>query len=372
MNYINNHYQTNLPHPTLNPYLNKIVLNSENLRIMGKWFNPDFRLEKKAYLRNKHSLDSLMIVSLYCKEYGLTEHYIETIDSFSQKGGYYLTHACIYYQWAKINGCLDNESNTKKLGIKLAQNLARHVRDTKELNDLDVEAIALLRFMDVKTPASDIYLTRLINNQMFDGGWQAFSNDKRSYNHTTALASWSLIDEIKTQTDEQSPFIDVKKLSPLELYTSYFLLSKLDSNFVIAPFDSLFIINNRMEYSGTFLQFNSAFDSLLKYYYRADELPKLEVAIENTSKLAYLFFYKSAFKNGNSNELLNKILLEISQKTRASFDKNLSLLSIKVLLEEKGLLENEKTELKNELTYSFSTLTEFQKVLFAFLTHYKN
>lgn len=371
INYINQRYQLHLPYPTMDVTLNKIVLNSENLRILGRWFNPKFVLEPSAYEKNIHGLDSFMLVSLYCHKYGLPAQFLSEIDSTSKLGGYELTHSCLQFQWCVNNGCLELDSTTIKLRKKLIQRLSILLSQQKEkIYDVGIEAIAVHDFMNIPLPDKSKWIKRILASQLEDGGWAAFENDHNSYPHASALATWVLVDYAL-----EHPFLkdsaSLENMSGGDLYCNFTILAKIDSNVRFASLNSIFAFHETSidsgYYTGAFLKFKTTKSSLLRSYYAGINPPSLQAAINNTDSLAYLIEYKHHFAAGNSNELLDAILAEAKTYQPKQYVYYLKLLVIKRILEEKKILPSEKIVLANLKSKEAYKSNEQERILELFI-----
>lgn len=368
VNFINNKYNLNFPYPTLNLTLNKICINSENIRILGKWYNPNFVLEQSAYNKNIHGVDSFMIASLYCKDYGLPSHFIAEIDSISTLGGYYLTHSCLQFQWCINNGCLTEDSTTIVLRYKLTKRLATFLAQQKDkIYDVGIEAIAVHDFMKISIPNKALWIRRVLASQQEGGGWPAFENDQNAYPHATALALWVLTDWQLKENQKRTESSQNIALSNSELYCSYNLSATIDSNIHLIPFDSLFSFqktsNDSGLYSGHFVKFRSIKNELLNAYYKGINPPTLAAALNNTDSLAYLIEYKKHFPFGKSNELLDTLLSQTKSYKATSYIDYLKTLTIKHLLDKKSILVSEKASLSRLKKEHPIVLTDFEKIL---------
>lgn len=369
INFINHQYNLHLPYPTLDLTLNKICINSENIRILGKWYNPNFVLEKSTYEKNIHGVDSFMLASLYCNTYGLPSHYLSEVDSISKLGGYYLTHSCLQLQWSINNGCLnENDSTIMVLRKKLIKRLTSLLAQQKEkIYDVGIEAIAVHDFMKISIPNKAQWIKRVLASQQEDGGWPAFENDQNAYPHATALAIWVLTDWLLKENQKRTKSSQNIALSNSELYCSYALSATIDSNIHLIPFDSLFSFqktsNDSGLYTGHFVKFRSIKNELLNAYYKGFNPPTLTAALSNTDSLAYLIEYKKHFPFGKSNELLDTLLSQTKSYKATSYIDYLKTLTIKHLLDKKNILTTERTllfRLKNEHPIA---LTDFEKIL---------
>ncbi len=371
INYINEHYHLHLPYPTMDVTLNKIVLNSENLRILGRWFNPKFVLDSSAYEKNMHGLDSFMLVSLYCQKYGLPAHFLAELDSTSKLGGYELTHSCLQFQWCVNNGCLELDSTTIKLRKKLVQRLSILLSQQKEkIYDVGIEAIAVHDFMNIPLPDKSKWIKRILASQLEDGGWAAFENDHNSYPHASALATWVLVDYILEHPSLKDS-ASLENMTGSELYSNFNILAKIDSNIRFAGLNSIFSFHATSAdsgyYTGAFLKFKATKSSLLKSYYAGVNPPSLRAAINSTDSLAYLIEYKHHFTAGNSNELLDTLLAEAKTFQPKEYANYLKLLVIKRILEEKKIFPSEKIVLANLKNKEAYTSNEQVKILELFI-----
>lgn len=369
INFINHQYNLHLPYPTIDLTLNKICINSENIRILGKWYNPNFVLEKSAYEKNIHGVDSFMLASLYCNTYGLPNHYLSEVDSISKLGGYYLTHSCLQLQWSINNGCLnENDSTILALRKKLIKRLASLLAQQKEkIYDVGIEAIAVHDFMKITIPNKALWIKRVLASQLEDGGWAAFENDQNAYPHATALAIWVLTDWLLKDHPKQITPLQNISLSNSERYCSYNLTATIDSNIYLIPFDSLFSFQKTSKdsgiYTGLFLNFRTTKNELLNAYYNGVSPPTLASILSNTDSLAYLIEYKNHFSLGKSNELLDTLLSQVKSHKPTNYIDYLKTLATREILDKKSILATEKallSRLKNEHPI---VLTDFEKIL---------
>lgn len=293
--YIQYNYNITIPYPTFDFELNNTPLNSSNLMIYSKWYDNTYTMPKKIYKSNLHSLDSLFIISLYCKKYGLPVDYNNTINAMSLKGDYYLTHACMYFQLATQHKCLKNNIQTIQLREALTNRLDSFINCKKnKLYDVDIEAIAINYFMNKKISYKQIF--KIISSQNFDGGWSAAKNDSASHQHSTALAIWSFLSYFSINSiNIKHDYSKFAELTPEQQFSTWFLYSTIDTNVILANVDSIFSIkqniNKKQEFTGYFIGFNKLYTKYENSYYNDNKLPSFESILTNDDSLSFFIYY---------------------------------------------------------------------------------
>lgn len=299
--YIQQKYSVYIPYPTRNIELNKYALNSSNIIDYSRWFNSSYSISKKTYNYYKHHRDSLLIASLYCNNFKLPKNYLNIIHNISLKGNYFLTHACIYLQCSKINNCINNNNlSFNELYRSLISKLDSFIsKPKKQLYDVDIEAIATKSFMGM--PIKAHYIENIINSQQTDGAWLATQNETSGSAHSTALATWVLLDYLKDKPISKKILID--SLTPEQQFIAYYLLALNNSNqLIILPKNIFSLTDEGHKFkSNLFFSFDSLYAKYEKKYYDNINI-SIDSILNYEDAFAYFIF---SFDRWNINMNLN-------------------------------------------------------------------
>lgn len=292
LKYIDSKYGLSLPYPTSNYQTNKMPLNSSNAIVFSGLFDKEYTIPVKEYNAYLSQADFLLIISLYCKKYGLPDNYFNTIQSMALSGGYELTHACFYYQIAQNNGCINETAEIKELKKQIFDSLYVFANQPgKTMYDVDIEAFAMLIFGGFKPEAE--WVNAIIEHQNPDGGWDPNEREKASHPHTAAIALWVMSDYLnRLKPKDDAPF---KKLSEAQQFASIYLNAWTTSenlNVSVADlFPSLVGGGKKADYSGYGMNFIKMYKYFDKKFQNNSPLPSINSALSNDDSLAYFLFY---------------------------------------------------------------------------------
>ena len=139
-----------------------------------------------------NNLQYLMLNSLYCNQISIQDDFFQKIDKQNALGGYFMTHAVLAIHFLEANQCTHQQDLRS---IKQTQSkLLKKEIDKPSSNDLQYEAIALLKLIHPATSITPQWVQSIIQAQQEDGGWQRVKSKQKTNDHTTLLALWVLLD----------------------------------------------------------------------------------------------------------------------------------------------------------------------------------
>lgn len=149
------------------------------------------------FTTNVRNMDARTAWSMYCRQFPLPDDFVIILHQQADIGGYELTHVALQYQSARYNGCLDGTTDLEKsLEAKLLnglQAIAQTAPPKTPDNDIRLEAVAMLYYMQRPDLVQPQWLEWALAAQHPDGGWSEFSADTLSGDHASILGLWVLL-----------------------------------------------------------------------------------------------------------------------------------------------------------------------------------
>lgn len=135
--------------------------------------------------------------SIVCKRFPLPANQLTVLQDFSERGGYFLTHAVLAVEWAAEQGCITKSGAWKALADRQAALLVSlaEAEYAKGTSDLFLEALAMLYYIGRGDAVRPDWITSVKASQRADGGWSRNPGDRESNGHSTVLALWILLED---------------------------------------------------------------------------------------------------------------------------------------------------------------------------------
>lgn len=160
------------------------------IRNYKKLINPDYVLEER-HIQEAFGLDKIGLTALYCNNYQIDQtRFFKDIDSLSVMNDYEVTHALLAIYFLEQNQCFSGEKLNSLKKRSHSKNLELIEARSEMLDDIAIEAIALLQSTNCKIKPS--WIKEILKNQNVDGGWAVNGIESTSNTHTTMLALWAL------------------------------------------------------------------------------------------------------------------------------------------------------------------------------------
>ncbi len=141
-------------------------------------------------------LDMRTAWSMYADRYPISDSFVDLLEEGSIDP-YAITHKAFQTQVLLSNARLSSSQyhrlNTLKLNLIPA--LEKVVVDsslTKYENDIRIEAMVMLAFLNEKSRIKEESINYLLHSQAENGGWKASITDTQTNEHTSVLALWFL------------------------------------------------------------------------------------------------------------------------------------------------------------------------------------
>ena len=131
-------------------------------------------------------IDRLTVPALYCDRQGVSPNYTVMLDEAVRSGRYLLTHALLACIWIQENGCEVPVPDGFIENVYHAN--AALIGDDPVVDDLELEAAALLYLAGQGVLVDPAFVERVIAVQNNDGGWLSSSDmSGESHWHATVL-----------------------------------------------------------------------------------------------------------------------------------------------------------------------------------------
>jgi hypothetical protein len=131
-------------------------------------------------------IDRLTVPALYCDRQGVSPNYTVMLDEAVRSGRYLLTHALLACIWIQENGCEVPVPDGFIENVYHAN--AALIGDDPVVDDLELEAAALLYLAGQGALVDPAFVERVIAVQNNDGGWLSSSDmSGESHWHATVL-----------------------------------------------------------------------------------------------------------------------------------------------------------------------------------------
>jgi hypothetical protein len=180
---------------SLNRYDQLLAKNTENvplLRIFRRIADYDNTPQTDDFYSVTDEINQITVPALYSDRSILPYYYMSELNDAANSGGCLLTHALLATIWLQENHCeLPIPSDFTE---SLYHYNAGLIGNDSVVNDLVLEAAALLYLAGQGALVSDAFVQRVIANQNHDGGWSASSDTPvSSYPHTSVLGLMPLL-----------------------------------------------------------------------------------------------------------------------------------------------------------------------------------
>ncbi|HYD49049.1 MAG TPA: hypothetical protein VEB21_11905 [Terriglobales bacterium] len=149
-----------------------------------------------ASLRSRYpnQIDAFTDWSMFCPSFPLPHDFLTQLRARFDKSGYWLTHAGLQLQNARINGCLKNTPEVVAFEREVVERLRRLIDGPEPYDDPRIEAMAILYYMGHGETVTGRDLEWLLARQRPDGGWAGAAQAAASHDHTTILGLWTLLE----------------------------------------------------------------------------------------------------------------------------------------------------------------------------------
>lgn len=171
--------------------------------IYRRLWEPASSVRKEQIASLESFIDRMTANALHCDRIPLPDDWETVLRHASNAGAYALTHAAVAGQWSIENGC---RQRSELAGLQSAQVvfLERLAEQHEKLvathaagNDVWIEALAMLHYLDAGDRVRPTWLDALLASQRPDGGWNKGGREDRSDPHPTALAIWVLTAQLQ-------------------------------------------------------------------------------------------------------------------------------------------------------------------------------
>ncbi len=150
-------------------------------------------------------IDRLTVPALYCDRLGLPPNYTAMLDEAVRSGRYLLTHALLACIWIQENGCEVPMPDGFIEDVYRAN--AALIGDDPVVDDLELEAAALLYLAGQGALVDHAFVERVIAVQNYDGGWLPSSDTPgESHWHATVLGLLLLL-HVEYPSDSYPPML---------------------------------------------------------------------------------------------------------------------------------------------------------------------
>jgi len=142
------------------------------------------------------SLQNTMIMqAMYCDRIKLPGDYAALLDKNIQSGSYDLTHVAFAMHLLRDNGCKPfSDEVAQDLRLRTVEGMSAIVMQNTAMQDLKFEAAAFLLDIEARDKIPDTLIMQMAASQSLDGSWSSPISAKRSNDHTTVLALWTLLE----------------------------------------------------------------------------------------------------------------------------------------------------------------------------------
>jgi len=175
------------------------------MRVLRRIADHDNPLQPGDLEKVNDRINRLIVTALYCDRLGLPEDYPEMLVQAASEGGESLTHVLLAWIWIQES---DHEvSLPEGFTSQLYRANADLINDDTVVNDLEIEAGALLFLAGQGALVDNAFVERLSAVQNFDGGWLDSSDTPgASSAHSTVLALLLLL-HVEYPSDSYPPML---------------------------------------------------------------------------------------------------------------------------------------------------------------------